>query len=122
MASLTEISQMLQAFSEDRPTLKENNTPERIIELLQNEAVEAAESLTDTENLAAEIADIVIFALTLANHYGFDMDLEVRDKVAFNTGRYSADLFQDGDYEEGRLKAKQVERDYFKRDFYQIPR
>lgn len=122
MASLTEISQMLQAFSEDRPTLKENNTPERIIELLQNEAVEAAESLTDTENLAAEIADVVIFALTLANHYGFNMDLEVREKIAFNTGRYSADLFQDGEYEESRIKAKQVEQDYYKRDFYQIPR
>lgn len=122
MASLTEISQMLQAFSEDRPTLSENNTPQRIIELLQNEAVEAAESLTDTENLPGEIADIIIFALTLANKYGFDMDLEVREKIGFNIGRYSSDLFQDGDYEEGRLKAKQVERDYFKRDFYQIPR
>lgn len=122
MASLTEISQMLQAFSEDRPTLNANNTPKRIIQLLQNEAVEAAESLTDTENLPGEIADIIIFALTLANKYGFDMDLEVREKIAFNTGRYTSDLFREGDYEEGRLKAKQVERDYFKRDFYQIPR
>lgn len=120
--ALIELQTLLKNFTEDRLTLLKNNTPERIIELLQNEVVEASQSLTDTENLAAEIADIVIFALTLANHYGFDMDLEVREKISFNTGRYSADLFQDGDYEEGRLKAKQVERDYFKRDFYQIPR
>ena len=122
MASILEIQEMLRAFSSDRKTLEENNTPERIIQLLQNEAVEAAESLTDTENLPGEIADIIIFALTLANKYGFDMDLEVREKIGFNIGRYSSDLFQEGDYEEARLKAKQLERDYFKRDFYQIPR
>lgn len=120
MASIAEIQEMLRNFSIDRPTLAENNNPERIINLLQNEVVEAAESLTDTENLASEISDIVIFALTLANLYGFDMDEEVREKIAFNIGRYSSDLFQEGDYEEARLKAKQIERDYFKRDFYNI--
>lgn len=120
--ALLELQTLLKNWTLDRPLVQENNTPERIIELLQNEVVEASQSLTDTENLASEIADIVIFALTLANHYGFDMDLEVREKIGFNVGRYSADLFQEGDYEEARLKAKQVEKDYYKRDFYQIPR
>lgn len=119
--SLEDIQTILQNFTNDRPTLQENNTPEQILLLLQNEVTEASESLTDTENLASEIADIVIFALTLANQYGFNMDEQVREKIAFNTGRYSADLFQNGNYEESRLKAKQIEKEYFKRDFYNIP-
>lgn len=98
-----------------------NNTPERIIELLQNEVVEASQSLTDTDNLASEIADIVIFALTLANHYGFDMDLEVREKIAVNTIRYQAKFFQDGDYEEARKYVKSIEKPILE-EFYQIPR
>lgn len=120
--SLEDLQTILQNFTIDRPTLKENNTPEQILLLLQNEVIEASESLTDTENLASEISDVIIFALTLANQYGFNMDEEVREKIAFNTGRYSADLFQDGSYNEGRLKAKQVEKEYFKRDFYDITR
>lgn len=121
MASLTEISAILQAFSEDRKTLAVNNTPERIIELLQNEAVEAAESLTDTENLPGEIADIVIFALTLANKYGFNMDLEVREKIALNMVRYQARYFQDGDYEEARKYVKSIEKPILE-EFHNIPR
>lgn len=121
MASLLEIQGMLQNFSLDRPTLSENNTPQRIIELLQNEAVEAAESLTDMENLPGEIADIIIFALTLANKYGFDMDQEVREKIAVNTIRYQVKFFQEGDYEESRKYVKSIEKPILE-EFYQIPR
>lgn len=105
MASILEIQEMLQNFSLDRPSLLKNNSPEQIIRLLQNEVVEAADSLTDTNNLAGEISDIVIFALTLANEYGFDMDDEVRTKIAFNNARYSAIDFQE-DYEQARIKGK----------------
>lgn len=112
---------MLQNFSLDRPSLLKNNIPERIIQLLQNEAVEAAESLTDTENLPGEIADILIFALTLANHYGFDMELEVREKISLNIIRYQAKFFQEGDYEEARKYVKSIEKPILE-EFYQIPR
>lgn len=110
MASILEIQEMLQNFSVDRPSLSKQNTPEQIIKLLQNEVVEAADSLTDTNNLASEISDVVIFALTLANYYGFDMDEEVRTKIAFNIARYQASDFQ-GDYEQARLKGKAREKD-----------
>lgn len=120
--ALLELQTILQNWTKDRPALEKNNTPEQILILLQNEVIEASQSLTDTENLASEISDVIILALTLANQYGFNMDLEIREKLAFNTGRYSSDLFQGGDYEEGRLKAKQMEKEYFKRDFYNIPR
>lgn len=113
---------MLQNFSQDRPTLQKNNTPEQIIQLLQNEVVEASQSLTDTHNLATEIADVLILALTLANHFGFNMDLEIREKIAFNNARFSSDLFQTGSYDDAILQGKKIEKDYLKRDFYNIPR
>ena len=122
MASLQEIQTMLQSFSQDRPTLQKNNTPEQIILLLQNEVVEASQSLTDTENLATEIADVVILALTLANSFGFDMDLEIREKISFNNARFSSDIFQAGSYDDAISQGKRVEKDYLKRDFYNIPR
>ena len=122
MASLQEIQTMLQNFSLDRPTLQKQNTPEQIILLLQNEVVEASQSLTDTENLATEIADVVILALTLANSFGFDMDLEIREKISFNNARFSSDIFQAGSYDDAISQGKRVEKDYLKRDFYNIPR
>ena len=122
MASLQEIQTMLQNFSLDRPTLQKQNTPEQIILLLQNEVVEASQSLTDTENLATEIADVVILALTLANSFGFDMDLEIREKISFNSARFSSDMFQTGSYDDAISQGKMVEKDYLKRDFYNIPR
>lgn len=81
-----------------------------LIKLLQGEVQEASESLDDTENLASELSDIVIFTLTLANQYGFDMDEQIRRKVAYNLARYSAVDFQ-GDYEQARLKGKAREKD-----------
>ncbi len=111
MASIPEIQGMLQNFSLDRPSLLENNTPEKIVSLLHGEVTEAGESLDDLENLASEISDVVIFALTLANSYGFNMDEEVRTKIAMNLARYEAKDF-DGSitYEEARLKGKAREK------------
>ena len=119
--ALIELQTLLENWTLDRPLVKENNTPERIIQLLQNEVVEASQSLTDTDNLSSEIADVIIFALTLANHYGFDMDLEVREKIAVNTIRYQAKFFQEGDYETARKYVKSIEKPILE-EFYKIPR
>lgn len=116
MASLTEISQMLQDFSEDRPSLKQNNTPKKLMSLLKNEVVEAEESLDDLTNLPSELADIIIFALSIGNLYGFDLSEEVLTKIAYNHSRYNAVDFG-GDYEEARLKGKERE-EWVKPMFY----
>ena len=118
---LLELQTLLENWTKDRPTLKENNTPEQILLLLQNEVTEASESLTDTENLASEISDVIILALTLANQYGFNMDEEIREKIAVNTIRYQARYFQDGDYEEARKYVKSIEKPILE-EFYNIPR
>lgn len=118
---LLELQTLLENWTKDRPTLKENNTPQQILLLLQNEVTEASESLTDTENLASEISDVIILALTLANQYGFNMDQEIREKIAVNTIRYQARYFQDGDYHESRKYVKSIEKPILE-EFYNIPR
>ena len=121
--SLLEIQAMLSDFSNDRPTLKDNNTPLRVLSLLASEVEEARVAVVEengSADIAQEISDVLIFALTLANQYGLNMDDEVREKIAFNMTRYTADKFQSGSYEEARQQAKREEKAFAKRDFYAI--
>lgn len=118
--SLEQIQSILADFSSDRPTLQENNTKERLLLLLQGEVNEAVEDGINKEEFGRELADIIIFALSLANLEGINMDEEVREKIAFNHTRYTADKFQSGCYEEARCRAKKDEREFAKRDFYSI--
>ena len=121
--SLLEIQAMLSDFSNDRPTLKDNNTPLRVLSLLASEVEEARVAVVEengSADIAQEISDVLIFALTLANQYGLNMDDEVREKIAFNMTRYTADKFQSGSYEEARQLAKLEEKAFAKRDFYAI--
>lgn len=109
--STAEIQTILKAFTQDRPTLADNNTPGRLMDLLQIETEEARAELDNPVNLANELADIVIFALNIANEYGFDMEEEIRRKIAYNHTRYNAADFQTGNYEEARKLGKSREAD-----------
>ena len=109
------IEQTLANFQADRPTMSQNNTPQRLIELLRGEITELEEALgTDGEN--SELADVLIFAITLALTLGADIHPTIMTKVAFNHSRYNAVDFQDGEYELARRKGKQREIEV-KKDF-----
>ncbi len=110
---MLEIQGILQNFASARKSLEENNTKERLMNLTEGEIAETRESLErgDVENLKQEIADSIIFLLTIANLHGFDMGEEILTKIAYNTARYQASDF-DGSipYEEARLKGKAREK------------
>lgn len=113
MVSLTEISAMLLDFSEDRPSLKENNTPLNLVDLTANEILEVKKAIEsgDLQEIGQELADVVIFIGSIANVYGIDLTQEILTKVAYNIARYSAKDF-DGSipYEEARLRGKAREK------------
>ena len=109
-----ELQQMLRDFQNDRPTMKEANNLPFLLRLLRQEVDEFEESPTGDE-----MADILIFSLTIANLMGIDADAEVREKIAFNLTRYQARYFQGGNYEESRQKVKEEEKTW-KGDFYSI--
>jgi len=102
---LTELQTLLKDWSTDRPLVHQNNTLEKLLTLLQAEMVEFEESPDPTE-----LADILIYALSIGNLMGWDMDQEVREKVALNSIRFPASSFQEGNYTEARLEAKRNER------------
>jgi NTP pyrophosphatase (non-canonical NTP hydrolase) len=105
---MKEYQQMLMDFTQDRPTMADNNTQDRLFQLLKGEVAEAEES--DDEHLASELADILILTLSIANLHGFNMDQEVREKISVNICRYEARYFQDGDYSESRKHVKFIEK------------
>ena len=114
---MKELQKIVSDFVDDRPTLKENNTLERVFFLLSQEMDEVGEDLHNGETIGSELADLIFFILTLANIHGIDMEAEFREKTAWNHIRYQAHLFQDGDYEDARKEAKENERKY-KNEFY----
>lgn len=116
--ALLELQTMLQNFKLDRRTMADNNTPKRIVSLTRIELDEVEESLDNPEHLKTEIADCLIFLLTLAGDYGFDMEAEIRTKIALNLLRFPSSSFQEGNYEESRLECKRKEKPIIE-EFYE---
>jgi len=114
---MKELQSIARNFTDDRPTLTNNNTHERIIDLLYLEVDEVRDASPD--ELASELADIVLFTISLANLNDIDLEEATKTKLAFNNSRYISKDFQDGSYEEARLKGK-VREIEVKKDFSKI--
>lgn len=118
---LINTQQMVADFLKDRPTMEENNTFHAVVSLLLGEVDELKDAHVngDNKDIAQEVADVFIFAYTLANILGVDVDAEVREKVAYNMTRYTAQNFQEGTYQDGRDKSRQwVQETMWKDKFY----
>ena len=91
--------------------------------LLKKEVIEAEEVLNDKEKLPAELADIVIFVISIARIQGIDLEKAIINKVEYNKNRsYKAGTFRledpidklyENDYDEIK---RIVESDFFKKD------
>lgn len=122
---MKELQALVGDFLADRPTMKANNTFHTTVDLLRREVDELVEAHPngDNKDIAQEVADVFIFALTLANILGVDVDAEVREKTAYNHTRYKAENFKEGtDYDEGRKVSREwVKANNWKNKFYNIP-
>lgn len=87
--------------------------------LILGEVQEALEVIDDPVKLGRELADVVFIVMSLANMKGIDLEDELREKTALNTIRYTADLFQEGDYTEARKIVKANEKPIID-EFYSI--
>lgn len=64
-------------------------------DLFKKEVVEAEEVLGDPPKLVNELADIVIFAMSIARITGQDLEQAIVDKVEYNKNRtYKAGTFR----------------------------
>ena len=110
---MNELQQMVKRFLEDRPTMMADNArPGQLEKLLRAEIVEWEETYDPKE-----LADILIFVLSMAVLHDIDIYVESVEKIAFNTARYTADKFQEGDFETSRKWVKMNEGQVYT-DFY----
>ena len=104
--------------------MEKNNTFHATVDLLKGEVKELVEAHPngDNKDIAQEVADVFIFALTLANILGVDVDAEVREKIAYNHTRYNAKTFQETEYAQAREQSRDWVKDtHWKQLFYDIP-
>lgn len=113
---------------EDRPIVKNNNTLDRVGELLRVEADELIDaififSLIQNEKTKKEVlqeaADVGLFLIAIFRLLEADMLEEIMEKIAFNTTRYMAKDFQEGDYKETYKRRKQeLKEEKWRETFY----
>lgn len=101
---MLEIQIILDHFQKDRSAFQRTNTLEFLIQALRGELEEFARDPS-----GQELADLIIYSLNIANALGLDAEEEVRTKIAFNHARFPSYEFQDGDYNEARLRCKKTE-------------
>ena len=102
---------LLENFTEDRPVMAEQNSDiNMMLTMLTGELMElidAVELNQGIDSIAEEAADVVILAISIIGMVDRDPETTIREKVAFNSMRYQAHLFQgDHTYEKARAISK----------------
>lgn len=94
--------QRIAQFRDERPTLSENDSIERIAEMLHAEALELLEAVraahvtNNTEDVLLEIADILAFVFTLCATIGIDPVQLLHIKIDRNESKFPTAGYQNG--------------------------
>lgn len=110
----------------DRPVIENNNNLNQTPAMLANEVVELHDAmLVYTHNptpeqrkqVLQEASDVGLFLMAIFRMLNADMLEEIMEKLSYNSIRYPAAQFQDGDYKQThrRLKKRQPK---IKKEFY----
>jgi NTP pyrophosphatase (non-canonical NTP hydrolase) len=93
---MDEIIKRLRNFRDSR-NWKQFHTPENLSKSVVIEAAELLENFqwgeenVDVKNVKEEIADIVGYCLLLCDHYGFDLETIMNEKIDLNEKKYPVD-------------------------------
>lgn len=93
--------------------------------LFKDEVKEAEESIKDSAKFGKELADLVIYAISMARITGVDLEKEVNEKVEYNKTRthkkgtftLKEDDLYENNYDEIKIL---VESDFFKKDNHSL--
>ncbi len=78
----------------DQRQWKKFHTPENLAKSIIIEAGELLENFQwknqalDLENVKEEVADVMAYCLLLCEHYGFDPEVILKEKIAKNEAKY----------------------------------
>lgn len=95
-------------WQDDRPLILENNScwAQSLllllseVEELEEASAEYHDGLAPVEDVASEIADVILLGITLLRSLGFDPEKAVRGKLQRNDDKYPASELKVGIYEE----------------------
>lgn len=117
-----DIFQALKNFQEDRPVMNEsNNDVSFLITLLVQEVAELQEEphgMSKKDYLTQEATDVAIFALSILDLLTNDPEMAIMEKIARNTAKYPAYLWQKGTYNKCRADSKRQWTEADNEDFY----
>lgn len=101
------ITKLLTDFRNDRPLMDENNDLHTLVDLMDKEVDEVRDELNgDLDQLAQELADVAIYALTAILEMGRDPEEELLAKISYNHVQHSAFNYQRGDFDIQRFASK----------------
>lgn len=116
-----EVCMLVTEFSKAR-RWDETNSPKDLAISISLEASELLEhfqwreeSIGDKQELASELADIIIYAIQFANKYDIDIPTAVQKKLEKSNKKYPVEIFQIEDGEE-RDKAWYNAKKNYKKD------
>lgn len=94
---MEKVIEQLVKFRDDR-NWKQFHTPENLVKSIVIEASELLENYqwgrdedVDLQNVQEEIADVVGYCLLLCEHYGFDLETIMNQKIKLNNEKYPVD-------------------------------
>jgi NTP pyrophosphatase (non-canonical NTP hydrolase) len=100
---MNEIQRRRAEFLTLRPLMQERDTPRHLIKQMRGEVDELEQELPpdgiepneqQLEKIGEELADVVIYAASLANEYGINIKDAALRKIKKDEGRFPAKLFQ----------------------------
>src|SRR3990167_1733175 len=70
------------------------NSPESVLNLLAGEVEELRKAIdtNDAKEIRSELADVVIFAATLANCFSFSLEEDITNKLSRNFHKYNSEV------------------------------
>lgn len=107
---MEKVIQALVNFQVDRPIMADTNTRDFFLMLGLKEVGEVYEAIEmgkSDDEVASEMADVVIFYLNALIKMGRNPEEELMTKIAANHCTHPAKNYQEGDYETQRRKSKQ---------------
>lgn len=104
---MKELQRHVEQFFNERPLMRDHNTPHYIAERMKGEIDEMLAEMSggerkptpeEIDKVRLELADVVIFAISMAQNLGIDLEQAVKDKVVINEARFPAEMFKNGDF------------------------
>lgn len=77
------------------------------VQELEESAADLHDGLATEEDVAAELTDIILFAITALRALKFDPEVAISQKIKRNSAKYPAHELQSGVYEEKMIDLKQ---------------